>query len=522
MEFEPLDVFTFGQCLHNIQRSYPTIDMCVVAISTFSITLSISTTVHFSGNQQIHRRFNMSSAKPTARSISQQAFDEMVKENIDDLGMDPMEALSDAVETLTLQGVDLSGIVTNTLPGETNPVIQSLDKVKQLQFSDWSDEAVVDEALGLFDSLIAMSCVEGSGSAAIATRNGGVELMCSVCSKLSVGDRNSIRALVLALDVLAVFLHDLQSTETFRQSGGPRMLVDILTKETQNVNILNSGFVVVAAASTGNEVIKESFVELHIDELMVTVMKKHTKGSIPSLYDAIRVLLAADDSRVVASQVYGYARQFAKIGIAEALVESLNDGISSAGFISATIALKAVAVNDEICRSVAENGGIDSLLSCIDESGVQGNKIVAKACCSLLSKLAGSDFNKSAIVERGGLNRLITLSSRLADDPSVLQEVMTIICTLCLRSPANASLAMEAGAGDLAIQSMQKFPHSSQLQKNSCLMIRNLVARNPENRPILLSNGIEKIIRNAKESHKNCRDAAVAALRDLGLENYNS
>ncbi|KVI10771.1 armadillo repeat-containing protein 6 isoform X1 [Cynara cardunculus var. scolymus] len=462
----------------------------------------------------------MAPAKPSGRAISQQAFDEMVKENIDDLGMEPAEALSDAIETLTLQGVDLSGIVTSTLPGETNPVIQSLDRIKQLQISDWTDEAVVDEALSLMDNLTALSRVEGSGNAAIATRNGGIELMCSICSKLAVGGRHS--ALASALNALAAFLHDLQSTETFRQNGGPKMVVDILSDGTQNVNILNSCFSVVAAATTGNEVLKESFMDLHIDELMVSIMRKHSKGSIPSLYDAIRVLLTADDNRVVASQVYGYARQFAKTGIAEALVESLKDGISSPSLVSATIALKAVAVNDEICRSVAENGGIDSLLICIDDSGVQANKVVAKACCALLTKLAGSDFNKSTIIERGGLNRLITLSSRLADDPFVLQEVMSIICSLCLRSPQNAALAMEAGAGELAIQAMQKFPQAYQLQKNSCLMIRNLVARNPENRSILLSNGIEKIIRNAKESHKSCRDAATDALRDLGLENYNS
>ncbi|XP_024967518.1 armadillo repeat-containing protein 6 isoform X2 [Cynara cardunculus var. scolymus] len=436
----------------------------------------------------------MAPAKPSGRAISQQAFDEMVKENIDDLGMEPAEALSDAIETLTLQGVDLSGIVTSTLPGETNPVIQSLDRIKQLQISDWTDEAVVDEALSLMDNLTALSRVEGSGNAAIATRNGGIELMCSICSKLAVGGRHS--ALASALNALAAFLHDLQSTETFRQNGGPKMVVDILSDGTQNVNILNSCFSVVAAATTGNEVLKESFMDLHIDELMVSIMRKHSKGSIPSLYDAIRVLLTADDNRVVASQVYGYARQFAKTGIAEALVESLKDGISSPSLVSATIALKAVAVN--------------------------ANKVVAKACCALLTKLAGSDFNKSTIIERGGLNRLITLSSRLADDPFVLQEVMSIICSLCLRSPQNAALAMEAGAGELAIQAMQKFPQAYQLQKNSCLMIRNLVARNPENRSILLSNGIEKIIRNAKESHKSCRDAATDALRDLGLENYNS
>lgn len=51
----------------------------------------------------------MGPPKNTVRTISQQAFDELVNENMDDLGMDPAEALNDAIETLTLQGVDLSG-----------------------------------------------------------------------------------------------------------------------------------------------------------------------------------------------------------------------------------------------------------------------------------------------------------------------------------------------------------------------------------------------------------------------------
>lgn len=80
-------------------------------------------------------------------------------------------------------------------------------------------------------------------------------------------------------------------------------MIGILTDETQNVNILNSAFSVIAASATGNEVLKEAYVELHIDELIVKIMKNHKKGSISSLYDAIRVLLAADDTRVIASQV---------------------------------------------------------------------------------------------------------------------------------------------------------------------------------------------------------------------------
>ena len=59
---------------------------------------------------------------------------------------------------------------------------------------------------------------------------------------------------------------------------------------------------------------------------------------------------------------------------------------------------------------------------------------------------------------------------------------MSIINVLSLRSPDHASRAMEAGAGDMAIQAMQNFPAAQQLQRNACLMIRNLVVRNFENR----------------------------------------
>jgi hypothetical protein len=49
------------------------------------------------------------------RTISHEAFDDLVKENMDDLGMDPTEGLQDAIQTLTLQGVDLSA------PNSQNP-----------------------------------------------------------------------------------------------------------------------------------------------------------------------------------------------------------------------------------------------------------------------------------------------------------------------------------------------------------------------------------------------------------------
>lgn len=472
-------------------------------------------------------------APATKKKISQEAFEEVVKENMDDFGMEPAEALEDAIHSFTLQGVDLSGIIT-CVPGESsvqdNPVVKSLQDLKLLFSNQHADAefADVDVDVQLHQSLLKLAhlCDPNSidsessiSNAAIASRNGGVELLTSICAKLS-----SIRNedLILAsLTTLSSLLRDVQSGQTFHKCGGPPIIISIFNNHTHNPHLLNACFSIIAASATSNEILKESFITLKVDELILNSLKAGNHAFIPSLYDAIRILVTPDDFRVAASQVYGYARQFAKLGIPESLVDSLLEGLTSPTLISSTAALKALVVNDEICRSIADKGGIDAVLQCIDDSGEQLNKSVARSCCSLLCKLAGSDFNKSVIVEKGGLDRLIKLTARFADEPSVIQEVMYVISVLSLRSPDHASHAIEAGAGDLAIQAMQKFPSAQQLQRNACLMIRNLVVRNPENRKILLDNGIEKIIRKSKISHETCKAAATDALRDLGLDNYN-
>lgn len=95
---------------------------------------------------------------------------------------------------------------------------------------------------------------------------------------------------------------DFQSMETFQQSHGPKIVMDILNG-SKSSNILDSGFAVIAAASTGNEILKEAFMDLKVDELFIQTMREQAKSSLQSLYHAIHVLLTPDDNRVLASQV---------------------------------------------------------------------------------------------------------------------------------------------------------------------------------------------------------------------------
>ncbi|KAK8960206.1 hypothetical protein KSP40_PGU007345 [Platanthera guangdongensis] len=120
---------------------------------------------------------------------------------------------------------------------------------------------------GLLDKLYELCCVEGSSNASIATKNGGVELLTSLCDFLH---GRSSKPLVSALSSI---IHDVQITHTFRQSDGPKIVVDILKDGFQSVAVLENGFSVIAAASTANEVLNESFMDLKLDEILVKMAR---------------------------------------------------------------------------------------------------------------------------------------------------------------------------------------------------------------------------------------------------------
>ena len=55
------------------------------------------------------------------------------------------------------------------------------------------------------------------------------------------------------------------------------------------------------------------------------------------------------------------------------------------------------------------------------------------------------------------------------------------------------------------------------------MALRNMVARSPQLRPMVLEKGCERRLRAAKAEHPaTCADVGAAALRDLGFDDYNA
>ena len=119
-----------------------------------------------------------------------------------------------------LFGSVFTGIVT-CIPGVTsandNPVIQSLDGLRDITatFLSTNDQKAdmistttdLEGMVELLDKVYALCSIEGSGNASVATRNGGVELLTSICSALDV---ECERPLVAALKTLSTFLHGMK------------------------------------------------------------------------------------------------------------------------------------------------------------------------------------------------------------------------------------------------------------------------------------------------------------------------
>lgn len=50
------------------------------------------------------------------------------------------------------------------------------------------------------------------------------------------------------------------------------------------------------------------------------------------------------------------------------------------------------------------------------------------------------------------------------------------------------------------------------------MAVRNIVARRQDLVDVLISRGVESLLRHAMTSHQSCHDEAHAALRDLGCQ----
>ncbi|KAI8467114.1 MAG: hypothetical protein J3K34DRAFT_524021 [Monoraphidium minutum] len=299
---------------------------------------------------------------------------------------------------------------------------------------------------------------------------------------------------------------------------------------------------------------------------------------------ALRAFVNADDERSTGSKCFAHARGLAKsAGAVGALLAALRRlGGAEAGAAAAVMAaLKQIAANEDICKEAMELGGTGTLLALLRDAtdaraapaaaaaaaasepadaddgadagagaGGAGAAVeLARGAAGALRQLANSDAVKSQLAELGALDAIMRALRAFGGEPGVQEEALGLLGALTLRMPEIAAAAADAGAVEALISVLQDQAvgagtnggaanGAAKLQqraggnggggaaaagvaRQACMAVRNMAVRNPELRAPFLERGAEALLRGAKARHAAmCGDVGSAALRDLGLDQY--
>ncbi|XP_053150393.1 armadillo repeat-containing protein 6 isoform X2 [Hemicordylus capensis] len=449
-----------------------------------------------------------------AKQITQETFDEVVQENIVEFGLEPEEALNEAVQQFESQGVDLSNIVKEA-PNPTSEngqeqnhaILQTLDSLQKAIVD--SDSSEMDELLGSF----AEQCRRELAVRYLAGRKGAYAAVLAA-GRLACEDRCSLLKALEALSALTDGQPDLLD------ASGQELLLQVLQGSRDAADLTFVAIRCVRHACLKHEQNRQDLVRGGVLPLLAGAIVQHGDRAnvVREACSGLRIMTFDDDIRVP----FGHAHDHAKMIVSDhdglrILIEAakaFTDDCSVLSEICAT--LGRLAVRNEFCQEIVDLGGLNFMVAlladCID------HQELVKQVLSAIRAIAGNDDVKDAIVNVGGTDLIVLAMSRHLASPQVCEQSCAALCMLALRKPENCSVIMEGGGALAALQAMKTHPREVAVQKQACMLIRNLVSRTRDFSQPILEMGAEDLISEARAAHRDCDDIAKAALRDLGCK----
>ncbi|NXG73020.1 ARMC6 protein, partial [Baryphthengus martii] len=447
-----------------------------------------------------------------SKQIAQETFDDAVQENITEFEMDPEEAVREAVQQFESQGVDLSNIVKAVRQpasenGQKHEILLTLDSLGRAVAG--SDLAAVAEQLVLFTE----QCKEQLAFRCLAGRNGAYAVVLSAC-QLASGDRHLMLKAFYTLSAV------LDGQPDLLDSAGQDLLLQTLRGSREDAEVTLAGIRCVRHACLKHEQNRQDFVKGGVLPLLTGAIVRHGDSAdvVRTAASALRIMTFDDDIRVP----FGHAHDHAKMIVLEndglrVLIEAAKVFTDNSSVLSELCAtLSRLSVRNEFCQEIVDLGGLNFMVSlladCVDHPDV------VKQVLSAIRAVAGNDDVKDAIVSAGGTDLIVLAVSRHLGNPQICEQGCAALCMLALRKPENCHVIMEGGGALAALQAMKAHPREAAVQKQACMLIRNLVARSRDFSQPILEMGAENLITEARATHKDCDDVAKAALRDLGCK----
>lgn len=455
------------------------------------------------------------------KRITQETFDDAVKENIEEFEMSPEEAVEDAIQQFKSQGVDLSNIITSQTStddqkGQSKPVTEKIQEALQILKEICSAATFLtdDDKQDLLETLhILRKEFEGPFSCrSFAAVKGGYGVLLELIG-IHRENHNVLNHLLVTFNSFINGQPDLLDTD------GIKLLCSILSKDCDNSDVVIPAIQCVRTSCVKHEENRQSYVKEGVIPNLLQILKilKEKATVVKVACSALRGLIVDDDIRVPFGKAHDHAKAIVEEGALEALFGVLDvsdhSDQSLVGEVMAT--LGRLAVRNEFCQKIVDLGGLKYVSSAMAEH--MSNQVMMKQIISMTKAIAGNDDVKIAIVALGGVPLILQAIRTHIRVAQVCDAGCSALATISLRNPSNANIIMASGAAEVIVQVMSVHPQEVGVQKSACMAIRNLVSRAREHCQAFIEVGVEALIRNAMNI-ADCNDLAKAALRDLGCK----
>ncbi|XP_066588316.1 armadillo repeat-containing protein 6 homolog [Prorops nasuta] len=440
------------------------------------------------------------------RVISQQTYDEVVNENIEEFGMSAEEAIQDAVKQFEAQGIDLSNIIKDLVLSEDHDLISAyLD-----QISSAIENRSYENIPHTLDKL-RIELEKDIARRVFAGKNGAYDILI----RLMKACHNNILVMKAALRAITALM---TGNPDLLDDKGIALQMEILEKQN-DISTLQYLLRWIRECCIKHEINRQNIFRANIfDKLKKILVRDNATG--PELRDAcavLRALVLDDDIRHDYGKAHEHATVIAKgaLNVITSLIPRFHKDKSVVGDLLITLA--SLIVRNEFCQEVEDAGGLKFILDVMIDYP-DSEKLNWQAL-KLLKALAGNDDVKAHIITSGCAPLIVSAISRLKSSESVVTAGLGCISALSLRCPSNAGVFYDCGAPMIIVDAMKAYTKSVNVLKQASWAIRNMSVRNKAESREFIQHGVEDILINALKVHGSIVENDVkAALRDLGLK----
>ncbi|XP_053687584.1 armadillo repeat-containing protein 6 homolog [Sabethes cyaneus] len=443
-----------------------------------------------------------------AKVITQETFDEVVKENIVEFSMTATEAREETTKQFEAQGINLANIIKDLNLNLESGIPLLNESIEYLRSKLVNHQCPEEEICKHLATVIA-ECKLDVPHRVLASKLGAYDL---VVNKLENEIVNK-EMLSLLVQTANAIIH--KQPDVFNPKS--LQIVSRLLKTETDIVVVCELLRWLQKACVLHEMNRQMIMDdqgcLKQFKILVDSDAAEIVKNVCTLF---RFLILDDDIRVEFGKAHEHARTLATETLAD-ITKLLFKYKSDQDLVcELLLTIAALTVRNEFCQVVEDAGGIKFIMDAMVEYS-DSTKLLREAC-KLLKALAGNDTVKVHIVQNGAAPLIESALNRHKDNEVFARHALACVATLVLRDKNNSKALYETGIAETIVQAMKIHPQSKIIQRNAAWSIRNMVSRSREQCDTFLSYGVEDVLNQALVDHPTVANDIKSALRDLGCK----